>query len=85
MEKPRRSTVRESDFEEQLVRLIPNVEEADDFTLGAEVILSIDPEAGAPTEDGVWILPMFPVDQRDVYLYYTFDEETVWLMWIVAT
>ncbi len=84
MEKRRRSIIRESDFEKQLIRLIPNLEDADDFTLGAEVILSIDPEAGAPTEDGVWILPMCPLDQRDVYLYYTFDEETVWLMWIVA-
>ncbi len=32
-EKPRREIIREHEFEEQLERLIPNMEEADEFGL----------------------------------------------------
>ena len=51
---PRRSVVREEEFEEQLRALIPDAEEADDFTMAAESILSEDPEVGLPvSRDGL--------------------------------
>ena len=76
---PLREIIREYEFEEQLERLIVNMEEADDFTLGAEFVLAHDPLSGMPVNaDGsVWMLPMCPVRGRQVTLYYTFDEQTV--------
>ena len=54
MASPRRSVVREEEFEEQLRALIPDAEEADDFTMAAESILSEDPEVGLPvSRDGL--------------------------------
>jgi hypothetical protein len=41
----RRGIVRERESEEQLRLLLPDFEEADDFTLGAEFILSENPES----------------------------------------
>jgi hypothetical protein len=81
----RRSVVREQEFEEQLERLIPNAEEADDFTLGAELVLALNPEIGSPVNEWVWVLPMAPVRSEEVYLYYAFDEETVYFLWILDT
>ena len=80
----RRSVIREPEFEEQLERLIPNAEDADDFTLGAECVLSIDPTAGRQASEWVWILPMFPVGGLRVNLYYSFDDTTVYFLGIIA-
>ena len=82
----RREIIRDSEFEEQLIALIPDFEEADDFTLGAEVILSLDPLAGtlADEELGIWILPMMPVRNPAVTLYYSFDETSVEFLAILA-
>ena len=81
-----REIIREPEFEEQLARLQPNAEEADDFTLGAEYVLASNPKSGIPaTSDGnVWYLPMCPVRGRRVSLFYSFDEDTVYFLSILA-
>jgi hypothetical protein len=83
---PRRSIVREEEFEEQLRALIPNAEDADDFTMAAESILAEEPHAGLPaSRDGLtWYLPMQPVGGRRVSLFYAFDDLTVIFLFIVA-
>ncbi len=72
---PLRAIIREHEFEEQLERLLVNMEEADDFTLGAEWVLARDPQSGiaASREGSIWMLPMCPVRGRQVTLYYRFD------------
>jgi hypothetical protein len=76
---PRREIVREHEFEEQLRTLIPNEEEADDYTAAAEDILASDPRQGVEVspERSIWILPMAPVRGAGVSLFYTFDETSV--------
>jgi hypothetical protein len=76
---PLREIVREHEFEEQLERLLVDMEEADDFTMGAEFVLAHDPLSGTPvnSDASIWMLPMCPVSGRQVSLYYTFDERTV--------
>ena len=83
---PRLEIIHEHEFEEQLAALIPDAEEADDFTAAAEDLLSRDPRSGfvASLKLGIWILPMFPIRGRQVTLYYTFDERAVTLLSIVA-
>jgi hypothetical protein len=65
---------------------MPNAAAADDFTLGAEVILSLDPRIGTPASEefGIWLLPMAPVRGRSVTLYYSFDEASVEFLAILA-
>ena len=62
------------------------MEEADEFTHGAEIALSMEPTLGVPvSRDGkIWVLPMPPVRGRQVSLYYSFDEETVTFEAILA-
>ncbi|HSH95704.1 MAG TPA: hypothetical protein VK968_16290 [Roseimicrobium sp.] len=81
-----RIVIREPEFEEQLAALLVNAEEADDFTLGAEFVLARNPQSGMPANaDGsVWYLPMCLVRGRQVSLFYTFDEQTVTFLFIVA-
>ncbi len=79
MDFPPRSIIREHEFDEQLRALLVNMEEADDFTLGAELLLSCYPESGTPAaaDGSVWYLPMAPVLGQRVSLFYSFDEHTV--------
>lgn len=51
MDEPRRSVVREHEFEEQLSAIIVDAEEADGFVAGAENLLSRDPEIGSAIGD----------------------------------
>ena len=76
---PRRTIIREQEFEEQLIRLLVNEEEADQFTEAAEILLATDPEAGLPvSKDGtIWYLPMNAVRGNRVSLFYTFTEREV--------
>jgi hypothetical protein len=79
MSEPYLEIIREHEFEEQLERLIPNLEEADDFTAGAELLLAREPQSGLPvSRDGLtWYLPMATVRGRRVSLFYSFDEQAV--------
>ena len=82
----RRGIVREPEFEEQLRALVADFEEADDFTLGAEFVLSENPESGLPVsrEGNIWYLPMGLIRGQRIPLFYTFDEHMVYLLWIQA-
>lgn len=82
MEKSLRSVSREPRFEEELRALVANAAEADVFTQAADWVLSQSPDLGELAEAGppeVWIMPMFPVKNLDIWLYYTFDE-TTWFL-----
>lgn len=86
MELPSRTVIRESEFEEQLLALVGDLELGDEFIAAAEHVLAHDPQSGLPaTSDGsVWALPMSPVGGRRVTLFYSFDAETVHFLYIVA-
>ena len=77
MDIPPRSIIREEAFDDELRVLLPDEEEADEYTAAAEDLLSREPEMGVPTEVGVWALPMQPVENEAVWLLYTFDESAV--------
>ena len=78
----RRTVIREDDLEIDLIRLFGSVQDGDLFLEGAEALLSRDPLIGEPAEKNslIWILPMAPIDDRSVSLYYTFDSQTVILL-----
>lgn len=87
MAKPLRKIVREHLFEESLAALIANPVAADDYLAAAEWVLAFDPSIGFPVKEGssVWLLPMQPLKDRQMSLYYTFDSSTVRLLSIQAT
>jgi hypothetical protein len=86
VDQQRRSVVWDEDFGEQLARIIPEAIRADEFVAIAEEVLSIDPTLGTPADiaTGIWLLPMAPVDNRQVTLYYTFDARAVVFLFISA-
>ena len=77
-----RRAIREHRFERELRALIGNAIRADEFVEAAEFLLIRDPEIGFQAAAGstVWFLPMAPIDDVQVSLYYTFDDSTVWLL-----
>lgn len=77
-----REVVREPRFERELRHLIREAIPADEFVEAAEYLLARDPLIGSlVAEDAsVYFLPMAPVEGRQISLYYTFDELTVWLL-----
>jgi hypothetical protein len=87
MAKPLRKVVREHLFEESLAALIADPVAADDYLAAAEWVLAFDPSIGFPVKEGssVWLLPMQPLKDRQMSLYYTFDSSTVRLLAIQAT
>ena len=74
--------VREEAFEEELLFLIPDEREADDYVEGAEYILARDPRAGdfIGGEPEIWVMPMAPIRGQEVGLLYTFNELTVFFV-----
>ena len=81
-----RLVIREEQFERELRSLISNPVEADEFVQAAEWVLVNVPETGVLFAPGspIWVLPMAPVADKQVTLYYAFDEETLWLISIQA-
>jgi hypothetical protein len=77
-----RRVIREHRFERELNALINDVIDADQFVEAAEFLLVRDPEIGFQLAPGssVWFLPMAPIDDKQISLYYTFDQTTVWLL-----
>ena len=63
---PPREIVREHEFDEQLSRLLGDLESGDKFTAAAEDLLSRLPRSGMPVGEGelVWELSMAPVNNR---------------------
>ena len=86
MEQRRLSVVREHDFDDQLARIVGDPIRADEFVAVAVEVLSIDPTIGIQIDaaDGLWSLPMAPVADRQVTLYYTFDSQEVLLLFIAS-
>lgn len=81
-----RLVVHEEQFERELRSLISSPVEADEFVQAAEWVFVNVPETGvlfAP-DSPIWVLPMAPVAGKQVTLYYSFDEETLWLISIQA-
>ena len=76
-----RQVIREHRFERELRALIRDAIPADQFVEAAEYLLARDPLVGTPTDDLlVWALPMAPVENAQIVLYYAFDNSTVWLL-----
>ena len=82
-----REIVEEHRFTEELGKLIGNARRADEFVDGAKWALSRDPNIGGPIGKGlVCFLPIAESDVVDsVLLYYTFDEDHVYLLSIRKT
>jgi hypothetical protein len=76
---PPREIVREHEFDEQLSRLLGDLESGDKFTAAAEDLLARLPRSGMPVGEGelVWELSMAPVNNQRVTLFYTFDERRI--------
>ena len=87
MAKPLRNVVREHLFEESLGALFADPMAADEYLAAAEWVLAYDPLIGFPVKEGsvVWLLPMQPLKDRQISLYYTFDSSTVRLLLLQAS
>jgi hypothetical protein len=87
MARPLRKVVREHLFEESLSALLADPIAADEYLAAAEWVLAHDPSIGFPVQEGssVWLLPMQPLKDRQVSLYYAFDSSTVRLLLIEAS
>jgi hypothetical protein len=79
-----RQVIRQRSFERELRALVQDVREADDFVEAAEFVLARDPEIGSPLDDGIWFLPIAPIGNEQVALYYAFDDQTVTLLAIAS-
>jgi hypothetical protein len=87
MARPLRNVVREHLFEESLAALIADPIAADEYLAAAEWVLAHDPLIEFPVAEGsaVLLLPMQPLKDRQISLFYTFDSSTVRLLSIQAT
>ena len=73
-----RTVVYDPRFEEELARIYPHVQRADEFVNGAENILARNPECGCPLGDSqVWFICGHTVDAA---IYYTFDADNVYFL-----
>lgn len=74
-------------FEDELRAIESNARRADEFLRGAEWTLCREPTAGTRLrrESDVWFLPMAETPTSEVLnVYYTFNDETVFFLSIVA-
>lgn len=76
-----RNIAREPLLEQELMQLGLDAISADEFTRGAEWILSRDAEYGTRVAKDVWFLPVAqhspPISAS---LYYTFDENRIYFL-----
>jgi hypothetical protein len=73
-----RTIIYDPRFDQDLARIIHNVQRSDEFLQGAEQILSRTPEAGFRLEDtNVWFMAGHTID---LALYYTFDDDHVYML-----
>jgi hypothetical protein len=76
-----REIVKNPGFEQDLSQLEFDAVRADQFTDGAEFVLSRNPEYGTKVAKNVWFLPMWRIAEgRSVNLYYTFDLDHVYFL-----
>ena len=80
-------TVREEPlFLEQLAKIEPDVQRADEFLEGVVWLLSREPGYGTQIQTGssVWAVPaVFSPAMNQLTVYYTFDNNQVYLLSIV--
>jgi hypothetical protein len=72
-----REIVEEEQFLDEKQGLDPDPVRADEFIEGAVFVLSRNPKAGKQVGEHVWFLPMA---QSDLGLFYTFDNDHVYLL-----
>lgn len=72
--------VEEHYFRLQLRKIKRDAKRAEEFLEGAKWILSRAPDAGMKVADDVWFLPNDVPGDVPVNLYYTFDEDHVYLL-----
>lgn len=76
-----RTIVKNPLFEQDLSKLEFDAVRADEFTEGAEFVLSRNPEYGTKITRDVWFLPMWqPSEGKRVNLYYTFDQDRIFFL-----
>lgn len=75
----RRDVFREPGFDQDLLRLGFDPVRADEFTEGAEWILSRYADAGTKIAKNVWFLPVGRPSQA-LILYYTYDEHRIYFL-----
>jgi len=78
-EESRRGVIREPRFEQEYEQLGFDAVRADEFTEGAEWILSREPQFGTKVARNVWFLSVGPASEN-LNLYYTFDERNVYFL-----
>jgi len=78
-----RDILRNSRFEQELKAIVPNIQRADEFLEGVEMVLARLPECGTQIGNShIWFVPGWSVD---LAIYYTFDADRVILLSICKT
>jgi hypothetical protein len=73
-----RTIVKNPRFEEEMTAIEEDVKRADDFLNGVEKILRREPECGTRLgRSHVWFIPGWTVDLN---IYYTFNDDEVFLL-----
>lgn len=83
-----RDIVRTERFERELREIEENPRRADEFTEAVEWALARDPSSGTQIEDDppIWFIPMADtLDDSSVAIFYTFDDQVVWLISILKS
>ena len=83
-----RDIVRTERFERELREIEESPRRADEFTEAAEWTLARDPSSGTQIKDDppIWFIPMVDaLDDSTVAIFYTFDDQKVWLMSILKS
>ena len=74
-----RTVIRQPLFEQELLQLGFDAIRADEFTEGAEWILSRFPDGGTRLAKNVWFLPVGR-PSLGLSLYYTYDQNNVYFL-----
>jgi hypothetical protein len=80
---PNRSIRWEERFENEFREIMPDIRRADEFLAGVDWKLSRNPETGvlAYPDSAVWMLFMHELPESpSLTIYYTFDDEYVYLL-----
>ena len=83
-----RDIVRTERFERELQKLEEDPRRADEFTEAVEWTLARDPTSGTQIKDvpPIWFIPMVDIPfGSSVAIYYTFDDNRVWLLSILMS
>ena len=73
-----RDVFRNARFEQEIAAIEPDVERADEFLEGAETLLARDPQIGHRLGNShVYFIPGWTIDLN---IYYTFDDDRVFLL-----